>query len=101
MAETICPSPARNQPRREARSYGGSAGRPGRRGRLACGRRKTCLNLVFPWFSGKLLLEDCRLPEGFLQKAAVSRGAGQGIFEEPTDAQCLRPPTPVRLPGRL
>ena len=33
-----------------------------------------------------MLLEDCRLPEGFPRKAAVSRGSDQGIFEEPTHA---------------
>ena len=32
---------------------------------LARGRRKTCLNLVLPWFSAERLLEDRKLPEGF------------------------------------
>jgi hypothetical protein len=33
--------------------------------RIASLCRKTCLNLIFPWFLAEMLLEDRTLPEGF------------------------------------
>jgi hypothetical protein len=67
---------------------------------VASFRRKTCLNLVFPWFLAEMLLEDRKLPEGFLREIRRFRSFDQGIFEEPTDANRLRSPASPRLPGR-